>query len=305
MVQSISMSAFFDSEGLSLPESPMPAPAFKVPVQQDISPAQDKGADKNTAKPDLVIIRTQDPHLVQLAQRLRYQTFFGGREGSLPSGHPLAVDHDEFDQFCEHLVVRDNNRIENGEPMVVGTYRLRLSDLRTCRENNTKLYTGTEFDISKLMAGDGTVLELGRSCVHPDYRSGDVITSLWTGIGEYLATHSIDYMIGCVSFPKADISEHWQSLAYINQYHQADSLICPQALDAVRALHHEAEPVIDKAEGKAIFRQLPPLFKAYIRMGARFGEGAVLDPECDTLDLCVLVKCADIDPRYSKRFIKA
>lgn len=312
MVQTTALPTFLVPESDVLSEVSSSVAALGVGQQgrkaAEISPLRAKtsmDASDVEQSHELSIIRTQDPFLVEQAQRLRYLTFFGGRTGSWPTGHPQAIDRDEFDQYCEHLIVQDHSRIENGHPKVVGTYRLRVSDLQENREKNIQLYTATEFDLSQLMQKEGKVLELGRSCVHPDYRSGDVIMNLWSGIGEFLATHTIDYMIGCVSFPKANVDVHWDSLAYIKQYHRADADICPQALEQVKAHTDTDFPEMSKVEGKAVFRQLPPLLKAYIRMGARFGEGAVLDPVCDTLDLCVVVKCADIDPRYSKRFIKA
>lgn len=253
--------------------------------------------------PDLSIMRTQNPQWVERAQRLRYQNFFSHLKECLPEGHPEAVDQDEFDSYCEHLLVVDQNKQENGHAKVVGTYRLRVLDLQECRENNISLYTATEFNLDKLMSNNGKVLELGRSCVHPDYRSGDVIRNLWSGLGEFIATNTIDYVIGCVSFPGADATLHKSSLAYLYQNHMMDESIRTEALDSVKA-EIAALPVIPKDQYKTIFRHLPALLKAYIRMGGRVGEGAVLDIECDTLDLCVIANCKDLDSRYSKRFIK-
>ncbi len=234
---------------------------------------------------------TQDDALVQAAQALRYQVFFPDAYAKDPSG----TDADAFDALCEHLVVID----EAAENAVVGTYRIRLF---TAEHAEQSLYTQTEFDLTKLLAQQKRLLELGRSCVHPGYRDGEVIKLLWQAIGSYITAHKVDYLFGCVSFPEANAAAHHIALSYLHHHHALPPEIAPTPQPHCAA-EYEPLQVAQLPDQKTVFSSLPPLVKGYIRIGGKFGTGAVLDAECNTLDVCLLVDPANITPRYMAKFV--
>lgn len=223
------------------------------------------------------------------SKKLRYFTFFDEPQGlTEPSG---KIDNDEFDDVCEHLLVMD------GED-VVGTYRLLRRDKT---KNPKKFYTETEYDISKLKATDYNLLELGRSCIHPNYRDGKVIQLLWKGIGTYLGFYKIDYMFGCASFPGTNIDEFNDAIVYLMENHLAPEDICPKALDNMRI---ETKPIeLENIDRKEVFSKMPALLKGYIRAGCMVGEGAIKDDFCKTIDVCMIMDTSRIAKRYSEHFV--
>jgi putative hemolysin len=233
---------------------------------------------------------------IKKAQILRHFVFFEEVNGATePSG---KIDEDEFDKYFEHLLVIDDTDKNNEK--VVGTYRLLR---RTPDKKVEKFYTETEYDISKLKAGDFNLLELGRSCIHPAYRDGKVIQLLWKGIGIFIAHHKINYLFGCGSFQDVDANKHSLGLSYLYHYHSADSSIAPTARKEVKA-NFDLIP-IEKLDKKLGFSSLPPLLKGYIRTGCKIGEGAVLDKFCNTTDVCIILDTASIAKRYSEHFVKS
>ena len=186
---------------------------------------------------------------IHAAQRLRYDIFFGEMGGI--SHNPEVArqqrDFDAFDDVCDHLLVLDHGE-PHPEGRVVGTYRL----LR--REGMRKIghfYTQSEFDVSRIIASGGEIVELGRSCVHADYRNRAVMQLLWRGIGEYVAKFNIHLMFGCASFKGTDIQEHALALSYLYhnhltpaelrpvtlpQFYHSMNILPPEAIDARQAL---------------------------------------------------------------------
>ena len=232
---------------------------------------------------------------IEKAQVLRHFVFFEEVNGETnPSG---KIDSDEFDKYCEHLLVVDDSDPSNEK--VVGTYRL----LRQTQDKKvSKFYTETEYDISKLKSSGSNLLELGRSCIHPDYRDGKVIQLLWKGIGMFIAYHKINYLFGCGSFIGADASKHQLGLSYLYHYHSADPAIAPVAREEVKA-NFEILP-IEKIDKKLGFAALPALLKGYIRTGCKIGNGAVLDRFCNTTDVCIILNTENLAKRYSEHFVK-
>lgn len=238
-------------------------------------------------------ISTDSDELLE-AKKLRHFVFFEEPKGiEEPSGQ---VDEDEYDKDCEHLlVIHEDENAKN----VVGTYRLLRRDQNKRPE---KFYTSTEYDISKLLASDYKLLELGRSCIHPDFRDGRVIQLLWKGIGIYIASHNIDYMFGCGSFSGDSIEEFGDSIAYLLKNHKAPEEICPVANPDIKAdIDLDKYQNIDKKEA---FSKMPALLKGYIRSGCMVGDGAVIDSYCKTIDVCIVMDTARIAKRYSQHFVK-
>jgi putative hemolysin len=219
-----------------------------------------------------------------------------GAEAS-PAMHACARDWDEFDEPCDHLLVMDRSRIERGKNPVVGTYRLLRGQVGRAYG---KFYTAAEYDIAPLFRLPYELLELGRSCVHPDYRNRSTMQLLWRGIGAYVEHHRIGLMFGCASFPGTDSVALKGPLSYLHHYHLA-----PEAL-RIRAVDSRFVPM-DQLPKEAVDRkrnlaQLPPLIKGYLRLGGFVGEGAVLDHAYNTTDVCILVRTEGIRQSYYDRY---
>ena len=230
------------------------------------------------------------------AQALRYRVFYDEM-----GAHPLPEmalsrrDFDRYDAVCDHLIVVDQERPH--EAQVVGTYRI-------MRREHARVvggfYSASEFDISKLTGYSGTIMELGRSCVDAAYRDRATLNLLWRGIAEYLNTHSVDLMFGCASLPGTDPQELAVQLSYLYHFHLA-----PEALRA-HALSERFTPMNllpkDAIDPKRALASLPPLLKGYLRVGAFVGDGAVIDPQFNTTDVCVIVKTEMIAGRYTRHY---
>ena len=228
---------------------------------------------------------------VRQAQRLRFQVFaqeMGARLDTKFPGH----DVDLFDNFCEHLLVRDE---VTGE--VVGTYRV-LTPAQAKRVGST--YSDLEFDLTRLRGLRERMVELGRSCVHPDYRTGGVIMALWGALAEFMVRNQLDTMIGCASIPmlhngivSGDVAASiWQQLKTSHlapiEHHVRPRLPLPvERLDSSLAV----EP--------------PALIKGYLRLGAKILGAPAWDPDFNTADLPMMMRINDLPPRYRKHFLGA
>lgn len=234
------------------------------------------------------------PEDLALAQELRYRVFC---EEMGANGDDLARrDIDAFDAICDHMLVVDHARDGTGNP-VVGNYRL----LRRSRlPKGMKFYSEGEYDISCLLGTEGDILELGRSCVDLDYRTGVAMQLLWRGIGAYVLHYQVPLMFGCASLPGVDPSRHVQALSYLHHFHKAPQDICPTALPS-RLLDFTPLPK-EEVDSRAASVLLPPLIKGYLRLGGMIGEGAVLDHDYNTTDVCVVVRIAGVATRYRNRY---
>lgn len=232
-------------------------------------------------------------------QRLRARVFFEELGGAAGHGFDTELDADVYDPRCDHLLVMDEDA--DGGPAVVGTYRmLRESVARS----GFGFYSAGEFDLSAIVAGPdrpaGELLELGRSCVLPAYRTSATISLLWRGIADYAARHGISLMFGCASFPGTDPDRHAAALSYLAHNHLADPWQRPLVLPGKGvALERIARGEYD--ERRAML-QLPPLVKGYLRAGARIGDGAYIDHAFNTIDVCVVLAIAHLTERYATRF---
>jgi len=228
---------------------------------------------------------------VREAQRLRYRVFadeMGARLSTPVAGH----DVDLFDNYCEHLLVRDTATQE-----VIGTYRV-LTPAQAKRVGST--YSDTEFDLTRLRTLRERMVELGRSCVHPDHRHGGVIMALWGALGEFMVRNQLDTMIGCASIPmlhngmvSGDVAASiWQQLKTTHMapidFHVRPRLPLPvEHLDCTLAV----EP--------------PALIKGYLRLGAKVLGAPAWDPDFNSADLPMLMRISDLPSRYRKHFLGA
>jgi L-ornithine Nalpha-acyltransferase len=242
---------------------------------------------------------------IRAAQSLRFDIFYN-EMGAQPSVETrnLGRDFDPYDAICDHLLVIDHSN--ESAPQVVGTYRL-LRQL--VAQQNKGFYSASEFDLSPLLSktfqsriGEGKqLLELGRSCVHPNYRNVSTINLLWRGIASYLATHNIGFMFGCASLSGTEVHEHAAALSYLYHNHLAGSDIRVRTL-AEKYVDMNRLP-IGGYDGKAAMRALPPLVKGYLRLGCVIGDGAFIDEQFNTTDVFILLPVERISARYSERYI--
>ena len=239
---------------------------------------------------------------IRRSQRLRYSVFH--QEGGATADIATALsrrDKCPFDRVCDHLFVVDTTFSDEAGPRrkVVGTTRLLRSDLAS---RCGGFYSQTEFDLAPMLRRHGTkrFLELGRSCVHADYRSKHVIDLLWQGIGTYAAHHDIDVLMGCSSLPGTDPESLGLQLGFA--YHYAAA---PPAW-SVSPWPHLAASVarLDKStiDPRLALASLPPLMKAYVRGGASFSTLAAVDHKFGTTDLFTVLPLADARPRLLAHF---
>lgn len=260
------------------------------------------------------------PKDVKRAQRLRYKVFF---EEMSAVADPIARlarrDMDAFDSVCDHLVVRDRTaparslaatllkglqsfEVRGAEtakkdkkPPIVGTYRLLRQEIA---EQSFGFYSASEFSVDELVARhpELSFLELGRSCVLKPYRDRRTVELLWHGIWAYVLAHRMDVMIGCASLEGVDPQKLALPLSYLRHFHTAPPEWNASPLPGRRAefdvLPKEAIDV------RAALRALPPLVKAYLRLGAHVGDGAVVDHAFGTTDVLIVMPCAAINPRH-------
>ena len=232
----------------------------------------------------------RDENDVAAAQRLRHLVFVA-EGGAAPAG-PSADrrERDRFDGVCDHLVVAHDAEI-------VGTYRL-LPGERAGRMGH---YSAGEFDVAALLARhpERRFVELGRSCVHPDWRESRAIRLLWQGAWAYALRSGADVMFGCASFPGTDPAAHVEAFA-----HLAAHAACPPEWDVAPAATADSVALSgpgapDRAGG---LRLLPPLLKGYVRLGGRVAGRAVIDPYFRCIDAMVVLPREWIAPRYIRHF---
>ena len=230
------------------------------------------------------------------AQALRYRIFYD-EMGAHADPETIAAqrDRDRFDDVADHLLVVDHN-LGEGPDSVVGTYRL----IR--REAAAKVggfYSASEYDISRLLAA-GSVLELGRSCVDVNYRSRPTLQLLWSGIAAYVSKHRIELMFGCASLHGTDLDALALQLSYLHADHLAPEPLRPRALP--ERFHRMDLLPPEQIDRRAALNELPPLVKGYLRLGGWVGDGAVIDEQFNTTDVCVVVKTELVTAKYSRHY---
>jgi L-ornithine Nalpha-acyltransferase len=234
---------------------------------------------------------------IAAAQALRYRVFY--REmGARPTEAMQArqTDFDDFDGVCDHLLVIDRSR-GKGADGVVGTYRLMR---RAAGEAFGRFYTAGEYDIANIVANGGRFMELGRSCVDAGYRNGATMKKLWDGIAAYVFDNDVELMFGCASLPGTDIQALAGHLSYLYHHHLAPAELRPRALPHLH-LDMALLPK-DSLNPRRAMAELPPLIKGYLRLGGFVGDGAVIDHQFNTTDVCVMVKTDLVTAKYRAHY---
>ncbi len=234
------------------------------------------------------------------AQRLRYRVFVTelGAAGPMVD-HDLGLETDEFDPYFDHLLLIDETLQAQGADYVVGVYRLLPSDRLAL---SGRFYSESEYDLTPLKASGRRLLELGRSCVHPEYRGGTAMLHLWNALADYVLEREIEVLFGVASFHGTDTQALAQPLSYLAHNHLA-----PEAL-RVRARPEHAQRM-DLLEPQQIDRReamagTPALIKAYLRLGGYVGEGAWVDRAFNTTDVCLVMDTVQMSARHRQFYIR-
>lgn len=232
---------------------------------------------------------------VREAQRLRYEVFASEMGARLPqklAGH----DIDLFDDYCEHLLVRDALT-----QAVIGTYRV-LTPIQASRVGG--FYSDTEFDLTRLRFLREHMVELGRSCVHRDHRHGGVILALWSALADFMARNRLDTMIGCASIPM----QHDAGSGLLHSGHAAASIwrqVSDKHLASIEFHVRPRLPLPIEQLDNTLHVEPPALIKGYLRLGAKVLGPPAWDPDFNAADLPMMMRLADLPARYRKHLLGA
>lgn len=268
-------------------QSPSPASA---------APPQHSGALVVRAG-TLEVRLARDEAEIAAAQALRYRVFYQ-EMGAHPTVEMALVqrDFDVFDAFCDHLLVIDHARGTGGDA-VIGTYRLIR---REAASHIGRFYSAAEYDVRCIAEFPGAVLELGRSCIDAQARNRPTMQLLWRGIAAYVFDYGIELMFGCASLPGTDLSALAVPLSYLYHHHLAPPALRPRALsDRYLDMNRLPPGAFDPAEA---LNHLPPLLKGYLRLGGFVGDGAVIDQQFNTTDVCIVVKTDLVTEKYYRHY---
>lgn len=226
---------------------------------------------------------------LRAAQALRYDVFvreLGG--GGAMVDHGSGLERDHFDPFFDHMIVTDD-----ATGQVVGVYRLLRDDQAVVAG---QFYSEDEYDLSVLKASGRKLLELGRSCLHRDYRGGTAMFHLWSGLADYVAQHQIEVLFGVASFHGTDVAALAGPLSLLHHKHLA-----PPEL-RVRAKAYQPMDLVgvDDLDRRKAMLEVPALIKAYLRLGGFVGEGAFVDQTFNTTDVCLILDTARMNARQRR-----
>jgi putative hemolysin len=237
----------------------------------------------STHSPQFKIALAQTADDIRAAQRLRYAVFVRelGGDGAMVD-HAAGLECDRYDAFADHLLLRDVTRPVNDQ--IVGVYRL-LTDSQAQKAG--QFYCADEFDLTVLQGCGKRLLELGRSCLHPDYRGGAAMMHLWGALADYVAREKIDVLFGAASFHGADINAIAGPLSLLYHRHlaPADLRVAAHGPTATSMNLMPAED-IDRISA---MRDTPALIKAYLRLGGTVGDGVFIDKPFNTIDICLIL----------------
>lgn len=246
----------------------------------------DADTQTNAATSRLTLSLANTHQEVREVQRLRYKIFIEA-EGRSGLANDDGIDADEFDSYCDHLIVRDTRTLK-----VVGTYRL-LGPAASRKLG--RFYSEGEFDLGRIAHLRNSTVEAGRACIDPDYRSGAVIMLLWAGLAAYMQRHRCEYLVGCASICLVDGGHN---AAAIYRSLSETQLAPPE----YRVTPHVPFPI----DGRGLKHepQVPPLLKGYLRSGAWVCGAPAWDADFHTADLFLLMPLSRLDGRYARHYLK-
>jgi len=234
------------------------------------------------------------------AQRLRYRVFVTelGATGATVD-HVNRIEADDFDRFYDHLLLIDRRRDPKCLDHVVGVYRLLRGKVALAGPG---FYSAAEYDLDPLLRTGRSLLELGRSCVDSTIRGGVGMYLLWNALADYVQVHKIDVMFGVASYSGTDVTRIAQSLSYLHYHHLAP------AGSRVRARDGHYQPLdllpVEKVDRVAAMAQTPGLIKAYLRLGGVIGDGAYIDHDFNTTDVCLVMDTAKMSERHKSAYAR-
>ena len=248
----------------------------------------------------------RDTSEIEAAQRLRYRVFCEEMTATPSAAMRTARrDFDRFDAICDHLLVLDG-QLGDGPEAIVGTYRLLRGEVA---DRHGGFYTESEFDLGALSGARARTLELGRACVDMRYRTRATMQRLWSGIADYVFTHDVGVMLGCASLPGTDPEALAPALSYLHHRHLAPPELRPRALpelfrrmDLLPPERFAESDAVAALEARAVVAGLPPLVKGYLRLGGFVGDGAVVDHQFGTTDVCVVVAVDRVTDKYFNHY---
>lgn len=238
----------------------------------------------------------RDEAEIAASQEIRFRVFYEELGAKRQVVHALEQrDADRFDEHCDHLLVFDTSLPGPDTQRIVGTYRLLRQEKAAATGG---FYSNDEFELDSLVARHPGLrfLELGRSCVLPQYRSKRTIEVLWQGIWAYINHYEVGAMTGCASFHGTVPAQHAEALSYLAHHCRA-----APAWD-VRAVAERYQPLdlmpVEAVSMRSAFAAMPPLIKGYLRVGAKIGDGCVIDHDFGTTDVFIILPVAAIGARY-------
>lgn len=269
---------------MSLNATSLPTAAADVHAAPAATGASQDGTLPMRRKPVLEARFALDAPMVAAAQRLRADIF--GSEYGVRFDGPEGLDVDRYDAFCLHVNVYDT-----ANDLLIATTRV-LSQEQARLAGG--FYSAQEFDLSALEMLPGRILEIGRTCVHPDYRSGGAITVLWSFLADYLTQEGFSHLIGCASISLADGGTTLASvMPTLREKHFVTNELRVSP----------ARQIVLSSEGTGAV-SVPPLLKAYLRMGCKIGGEACWDPEFNCADVFIVLDVQAMAGRYAQRFLR-
>jgi putative hemolysin len=236
----------------------------------------------------------RDEQDLTAAMRLRYRVFIQelGGDGPLVD-HKGGLERDEFDPHFDHLLLIDETRDAAALDHVVGVYRLFPGERAAALG---RFYSESEYDLTPLRQSGRKLLELGRSCVHPDYRGGAAMYLLWNGLAEYVLERGIEVLFGVASFHGTDARALSKPLSYLYHNHLAPPDLRPIA----RAEHRQEMNLLlpGSVDRREAMQQTPALIRGYLRLGGMVGDGAWIDHAFNTTDVCLVVDTTQMSRRH-------
>ena len=251
-------------------------------------------------EPHLSLRLARDARDLRAAQRLRYEVFVAELGGDGPMvDHAARLEADEFDPAFDHLLLIDQRRDAGALEDVVGVYRLLTGEKA---ETVGRFYSEGEYDLAPLRASGRRLLELGRSCVHRDYRGGTAMFHLWNGLADYVLERGIEVLFGVASFHGTDVQALRQPLAYLHHCHLAP----PDLRVTARPEHRQAMDLLpaDQVDRRAAMAATPALIKAYLRLGGFVGDGAWIDHAFNTTDVCLLMDTGRMSEKHRQFYVR-
>ncbi len=251
--------------------------------------------EKNEKAARTLEVRLAENQLeIERALSLRYNVFNEELKEGLPESAATGKDRDEYDYHCHHLIVLDKER-----DLVVGTYRILRRDTAAA---NIGFYSETEFNMKKIYELKDNLAEVGRSCVHPEYRDGSVISLLWAGLAEYMKDYNLRYLFGCGSIHSLDPVTASEVFAYLRKNNAlGDERFDIKPLDT--HILEGFDPDYEISDDKAVSKRIPVIIKGYVRLGAKICGAPAVDRVFGTTDMFVLFDFEQISAKYGKKFV--